>query len=201
MAKIGYAMTSSFCTIDTAIKGLQSLIDAGHDVVPIASPSIFNTDTRFGNGEDFKRKIETLTNKKVITTIVEAEPLGPKNPLDLIVVAPATGSFISKLANATTDSPVMMAVKATLRNGKPVVLGISTNDGLGLNGKNIMTLLNTKNIFFIPFGQDDYINKPNSLVAHFDLLIPTVESALQHKQYQPVLKEYENDFVLEKRKK
>lgn len=190
MAKIGYAMTSSFCTIDTAIIELNKLIEAGHEVVPIASPAVLTVDTRFGKGEDFKKRIELLTKQKIITTIPEAEQLGPNNPLDLIVVAPATGSFVSRLANANTDSSVMMAVKATLRNGKPVVLGISTNDGLGLNGKNIMTLLNTKNIFFIPFGQDDYQKKPNSLVAHYDQLVPTVEAALNYQQYQPVLQDY-----------
>ena len=113
-----------------------------------------------------------------------------KEKLDLLVIAPATGNFIAKLANGITDSTVTMATKASLRNNIPIVIGVSTNDGLGMNGKNIMNLINTKNIYFIPFGQDDFINKPNSLVAHYDLLIPTIEKALDNSQIQPVIKEY-----------
>ncbi len=119
--------------------------------------------------------------------MVKAEPFGPKTPLDLMIIAPITGNSISKFANAMTDSPVLMGAKSTLRNGKPVLLGISTNDGLGLNGVNIMRLMATKNIFFIPYGQDDYKKKPNSLVADMNQLVPAAEAALSYTQLQPVL--------------
>lgn len=137
------------------------------------------------------KKIESITGEKVVSSIVEAEPFGPKNPLDCMVIAPMTGNSISKFANASTDSPVLMAAKATLRNGSPVVLGISTNDALGLNGVNIMKLLNSKNIYFIPFGQDDPHNKPNSLIADFTKMVETVETAIVHKkQLQPLFVQY-----------
>lgn len=137
------------------------------------------------------KKIEALSGEKVVSSIVEAEPFGPKNPLDCMVIAPMTGNSISKFANASTDSPVLMAAKATLRNGSPVVLGISTNDALGLNGVNIMKLLNSKNIYFIPFGQDDPYNKPNSLISDFTKMVDTVAHAIeQKKQLQPLFIQY-----------
>ena len=188
--KIGFAITSSYCTIEKIMSNVLELIDLGYDVVPIASPGVVECDTRFGKGKDFKSVLEKITGKEVVTGIIEAEKFGPKEKLDLLVVAPATGNFIAKLANGITDSPVTMATKATLRNGSPIVIGVSTNDGLGMNGENIMKLLNTKNIYFVPFGQDNYENKPNSLISHFDLLVPTINEALKEKQIQPVLKEY-----------
>ena len=190
MKKIGFAITSSYCTIDKILPQLIILKEAGFDVIPIVSEGVINNNTRFGNGNDFKEKIEQITGHKIVSSIIEAEQFGPKIKLDLLVVAPATGNFIAKLANGITDTTVTMATKATLRNGSPIVIGISTNDGLGLNGKNIMNLLNTKNIYFIPFGQDNYETKPNSLIAHYDLLYQTIEEALKQKQIQPVLKEY-----------
>jgi dipicolinate synthase subunit B len=191
MAKIGFAMTSSFCTIDEMLNQIQQLILLGHDIVPITSPSVIECDTRFGKGLDFKNKIEQITGKTPVSTIIEAERFGPKEPLDVLVIAPATGNFIGKLANGITDNAVNLAAKATLRNQRPLVIAVSTNDGLGLNGQNIMILLNTKNIYFVPFGQDDYEKKPNSLISHYDLIIPTIDSALEGMQYQPVLKEYQ----------
>lgn len=188
--KIGFAITSSYCTVGKIIENITELVAAGYDVVPIVSPGIIENDTRFGNGKDFKKTIETITGKQIVSTIIDAERFGPFEKLDLLVVAPATGNFIAKLANGITDTPVTMATKATLRNGSPIVIGISTNDGLGMNGENIMKLLNTKNIYFIPFGQDNYEKKPNSLISHFDMLLPTIENALEQKQLQPVLKEY-----------
>ncbi len=188
--KIGFAITSSYCTIEKIMKNVLELVELGYDVVPIASPGVINCDTRFGKGKDFKEVLERITGNSVVSCIIDAERFGPSEKLDLLVVAPATGNFIAKLAHGITDSPVTMATKATLRNGSPIVIGVSTNDGLGLNGENIMKLLNTKNIYFVPFGQDNYVNKPNSLISHFDMLVPTIESALEDKQIQPVLKEY-----------
>lgn len=190
MEKIGFAITSSFCTIQKIIKEIYNLKNLGYDVIPIASPAVIYEDTRFGKGEEFKKLIEEITGREIVTTIVDAEKFGPKEKLDALIVAPATGNFIAKFANGITDNPVTMSAKATLRNESPIIIGVSTNDGLGMNAKNIATLLNTKNIYFIPFGQDDYENKPNSLISHYELLVPTLEEALENKQIQPLLKEY-----------
>ena len=184
---IGFAVTGSFCTISEAIIELERLAFLGVEVYPILSTAVATTNTRFGRADDFRRRIEMVTGKDCIDTITDAEPIGPKKMLDLIVVAPCTGNTLSKIANGITDTPVTMAVKASLRNQKPVVLAIATNDGLGANGKNIGTLLNTKNVFFVPFGQDDPEKKSNSLIARFGLIVPTIELALEGKQIQPVL--------------
>lgn len=188
--KIGFAITSSYCTVEKIMEQVLNLVELGYDVIPIASPGVVMCDTRFGKGRDFKDVLETITGHEVTSTIIDAERFGPKEKLDLLVIAPATGNTIAKLAHGITDSPVTMATKATLRNGSPIVIGVSTNDGLSLNGENIMKLLNTKNIYFIPFGQDNFEKKPNSLISHFDMLIPTIEEALSNRQIQPVLKEY-----------
>lgn len=188
--KIGFAITSSYCTVEKIMEQVLNLVELGYDVIPIASPGVVECDTRFGKGKDFKEILEKITGHEVVSDIIEAEKFGPKEKLDLLVIAPATGNFIAKLANGITDSPVTMATKATLRNQSPIVIGISTNDGLGMNGSNIMKLLNTKNIYFIPFGQDNFEKKPNSLISHFDMLLPTIQEALENKQIQPVLKEY-----------
>lgn len=187
--RIGFGLTGSHCTYDAVVPEIEKLIDSGADVVPVVTHTVKSTTTRFGSGEDWVAKIEKITGNKVIDSIVAAEPLGPKMPLDCMVIAPLTGNSMSKLANALTDSPVLMAAKATLRNLKPVVLGISTNDALGLNGQNLMKLMATKNIYFIPFGQDAPEKKPNSLVARMSLLTDTIEAALEGRQYQPVLVE------------
>ncbi len=191
MAKIGFAITSSFCTVNEVLVQMDKLVKMGHEVIPIVSPAIIKSDTRFGKGKDFKAAIEKITNKEIYHDLIECERFGPKEPLDILVIAPATGNFIAKLANGITDNPVNMVAKATLRNDKPIVIGIATNDGLGLNGQNIMKLINSKNIYFIPFGQDNYEKKINSLVAHYELLIPTIEKALETKQIQPILKDYQ----------
>ena len=190
MTRIGFGITSSFCTFDKIYIQMELLTKLGFDVIPIVNTPVITWDTRFGKSEDVKKKIESITGNKIVSTIVEAEKFGPKEQLDLLIIAPATGDFIASFANGITNSPVTMAAKATLRNEKPIVIGVSTNDGLGLNGKNIMELYNHKNIYFIPFGQDDFENKPNSLVAHYELLVPTIEKALENKQLQPVIKEY-----------
>lgn len=187
--KIGFGLTGSHCTYDAVYPQIEKLVHAGAEVLPVVTFTVKNTETRFGKGEDWVARIEELTGNKAIDSIVKAEPLGPKIPLDCMVIAPLTGNSMSKFANAMTDSPVLMAAKATLRNGKPVVLGISTNDALGLNGVNLMRLMATKNIYFIPFGQDDPVKKPNSMVARMEMLSETIESAIDGKQIQPVIVE------------
>ena len=189
MTKIGFGITGSFCTFDKTLIGLKELVDNGYDVYPVVTFNTFNISTRFGNNEEFIKKVEDITGKKVVNKIEGAEPFGAQNKMDAFVVFPATGNFIGKIANAITDNPVLMACKSTLRNNKPILIGISSNDSLGMNGINIMKLLNTKNFFFIPFSQDDYVNKPNSLISHFDLLIESLEKALVKEQLQPVLRE------------
>jgi len=185
--RIGFGITASHCTYEEVVPKIALLREQGAVVVPIVSHSVLVAATRFGTGDEWVKKIEEACGAKVISTIVDAEPLGPKTPVDCMVIAPMTGNSISRFANAITDSPVLMAAKATIRNGTPVVIGISTNDALGLNGVNIMKLLNSKHIYFIPFGQDDPNKKPNSLIANFDLMVPTIVKALEHKQLQPVL--------------
>ena len=189
--RIGLGITASHCTYEDVVPKIKSLTDAGATVVPIITSSVLHAATRFGTGKEWIEKIEKLAGEKVVSSIVEAEPFGPRNPLDCMIIAPMTGNSISKFANAATDSAVLMAAKATLRNGSPVVLGISTNDALGLNGMNIMKLLNAKNVYFIPFGQDDPINKPTSMIADFDKILETVYHAITYKkQLQPIIIQY-----------
>lgn len=191
--KIGFGLTGSHCTYDAVFPEIEKLVGAGAEVIPVVTFTVQNTVTRFGDGEDWIKRIEEVTGNKVIDSIVKAEPLGPKIPLDCMVVAPLTGNSMSKFANAMTDSPVLMAAKATLRNEKPVVLGISTNDALGLNGTNLMRLMSTKNIYFIPFGQDDPVKKPNSMVARMTVLSDTIVKAINGEQIQPVIVERYKD--------
>lgn len=185
--RVGFAITGSFCTFTKIIPQIEILVKEGADVLPIISESVDKFDTRFGTAEDLKKKLTLITGKKPINTIVEAEPIGPKGLLDILVIAPCTGNTISKIANAVTDGPVTMACKAHLRNIRPVVVAVSTNDGLSANAKNIGTLLNMKNIYMVPFGQDDPIKKCTSLVADFDQILFAVQSALQSIQMQPIL--------------
>ncbi|AMA52364.1 MULTISPECIES: dipicolinate synthase subunit B [Bacillus] len=187
--RIGFGLTGSHCTYEAVFPQIEALVNEGAEVRPVVTFNVKSTNTRFGEGAEWVKKIEDLTGYEAIDSIVKAEPLGPKLPLDCMVIAPLTGNSMSKLANAMTDSPVLMAAKATIRNNRPVVLGISTNDALGLNGTNLMRLMSTKNIFFIPFGQDDPFKKPNSMVAKMDLLPQTIEKALVYQQLQPVLVE------------
>jgi len=185
--KIGFALTGSFCTFNKVFQEIEKLVSEGAEVYPIVSESVNKYDTRFGRVDEWKQRLEEITGKKAISSITEAEPIGPKSLLDILIVAPCTGNTLAKIANGITDTTVTMAVKAHLRNQKPVVIAISTNDGLGANARNLGTLLNRKNIYFVPFGQDDPIKKCNSLVAKFDLIIPTVKEALEGKQIQPIL--------------
>ena len=184
---IGFALTGSHCTYEDIWPQVKKLKDAGAEVHPIASQTVAETTTRFGVGEEIIAHFAELTGRPVITTIVAAEPLGPSKILDCLVVAPCTGNSLAKLANGVTDTAVLMATKTQLRNGKPLVLAISTNDALGLNARNIATLLSVQNVFFVPFGQDNPEAKPRSLVADMDLIIPTIDCALQNRQLQPVL--------------
>ncbi|MFD2133180.1 dipicolinate synthase subunit B [Pseudogracilibacillus auburnensis] len=190
--RIGVGLTGSHCTYDLVYPQLQQLMEEEAEVIPIVSYTVRNVDSKFGKAEEHIETIESITNRRVISTMQEAEPLGPKAPLDCMVIAPLTGNSLSKFANALTDSPVLMSAKATLRNRKPVVLGVSTNDALGLNGVNLMRLMSSKLIYFIPFGQDNPYQKPTSLVANMDLLVPTVYEALLGKQIQPVIIPYSN---------
>ncbi|HHX01917.1 MAG TPA: dipicolinate synthase subunit B [Firmicutes bacterium] len=185
--RIGFAITGSHCTYQEIWPEIEKLGSLGADLYPIASPSVAFTDTRFGKGAEIIKKFEQLTGKTVIIDIVDAEPIGPKKLLDVLVIAPCTGNTAAKLANAVTDTAVTMAAKAHLRNGKPLVLAISTNDGLGMNAKNIGVLLNTQNVFFVPFGQDNPEHKPNSLVSDMSLIVPAIVAAVSYQQLQPIL--------------
>lgn len=186
---IGFAVTGSHCTYAEVYPTIQCLVEMGVDVVPVVSNTVMQVGTRFGEAGEWAARIETLTGHSLIATIPEAEPLGPSKRVDCLVIAPCTGSSLSRLANANTDSPVLMAAKATLRNDRPVVLAISTNDGLGLNLYNIAKLINMKNIFFVPFGQDAPHVKMNSLVSLMRLIPETCEAALEKRQLQPLLVE------------
>ena len=189
--KLGLVITASFCTLKKTLVVLNSLKDNGYDIYPVLSNKVIEYDTRFGKAQDFINEVEKISGKKIVSDIVDAEKFGPVNKMDAMLVIPATGDFMAKMANSITDNAANLAVKATLRNQSPIIIAVSTNDGLSLSGQNIVKLINLKNVYFVPFGQDDYQKKPNSLVAHFDMVIPTIESALNGKQIQPVLKEYE----------
>lgn len=189
--KVGIALTGSFCTFEKMFTELEKLTAAGADVYPILSNASQSIQSRFGKPDTYVIKLKEITGREPITSIEGAEPIGPKGYLDILAILPCTGNTAAKLANGITDTPVLMAAKAHMRNNKPLVISISTNDGLGMNLKNIGILCNSKNIYFVPFGQDNYEKKPNSLVAHTELLIPTLEMALEHKQYQPILMDYQ----------
>lgn len=187
---IGFGITGSFCTFKNIYPQIQNLKEAGADIIPIFSYSTNTTDNRFYKAADFKKIIVDITDKVPLTTMVEVEPIGPKSLLDALIIAPCTGTSLAKLALGIADTPVLLAAKGHLRNNKPVIIHVSSNDALANNFKNIGHLMNTKNIYFVPFGQDNYKIKPNSLIAHYDLLLPTIEQALENSQIQPVIKEY-----------
>jgi len=189
--KIGFALTGSHCTIAQVLPEIEKLVnEEGAEVYPIISPSVNNTDTRFGTAAQLKKTLVEITHNKIITTIVEAEPCGPKKLFDALVIAPCTGNTMAKLAHGITDTPVLMAAKATLRNQKPVIVAISTNDGLGFGALNVGLLLNTKNIYLVPFGQDNPMAKNNSLVAHMNKINDTIVESLQGRQIQPLLVQF-----------
>jgi len=184
---VGFALTGSYCTFSKVIPEIRKIKEAGYDVFPIMSENSSSTDTRFGDAKSISAEIEEITGHKIITCIKEAEPIGPKKLLDALIIAPCTGNTIGKLASGITDSSVTMAAKAILRNEKPVILAVSTNDGLSGSAQNIGKLLNARNMYFVPFGQDDCKNKPRSTVAFMNMILPTLNEAFKNKQIQPII--------------
>ena len=185
---VGFALCGSFCTFKKVIPQMKKLVDEGYKVIPIMSPTAYSTDTRFGKAEDFNKEIEEMCNEKIIYTISGAEPIGPKELLDVLVIAPCTGNTLGKLSNGISDTSVTLATKAHLRNQRSVIIAVSTNDALGTSARNIGTLMNSKYIYFVPMRQDDHINKPNSIVADFNYIPDTVREVLETKiQPQPIL--------------
>ncbi len=185
--RIGVAMTGSFCTYTKAFEQIDRLLEEGAILQTIFSDISQHIKCRFGKGEEFVKRAHDMTGNEPMKTIEEAEIIGPTGCLDVLVLMPCTGNTMAKLANGITDTPVLMAAKAQLRNEKPVVISMASNDALGMNLKNIGNLLNHKHIYFVPFGQDDPVKKPNSMIADTRLLIPTILQALKGRQYQPVL--------------
>lgn len=185
--RIGVALTGSHCTIEAILPQLEKMARAGANLFPILSPAVQQTDTRFGTAAALRQKIEQITGRRPWISIVEVEPIGPRKLLDLLLVVPCSGNTMAKLANGIVDTAVLMAAKAQLRNGLPLLLSISTNDGLGLNARNLARLLNVNNIYLVPFGQDSPEEKPNSLVAKTELILPAAEAALSGRQLQPLL--------------
>ena len=185
--RIGFVLTGSFCTFKHTIPKIKKIVEEGGIVIPVMSRNAYNMDTKFGTAQEFIKEIEEITNKEIIHTIQGAEPIGPKGLTDILIIAPATGNTIGKLANGITDDVGTMATKSHLRNNNPVVIAISTNDGLAGSAENIGKLLNRNNYFFVPFRQDNPITKPRSLVFDPKYVIPTLEKALEKEQVQPIL--------------
>ena len=186
--RLGLALCGSYCTYEKLFKAAEKLAEK-YELVPIMSENAAETDTRFGTATEHIKRLMLLSGKKVVSTIAEAEPLGPASPMDALLIAPCTGNTLAKLSHGITDTAVTMAAKAHLRNGRPLIIALSTNDGLSGSAENIARLLNRKHVFFVPFRQDDPAKKPRSLQADFSLLDETVQAALQGRQLQPILKE------------
>lgn len=187
---VGFAITGSFCTMAKAIEQVEVLAKSGANIVPILSEMAASTDTRFGSADYFKSTLREITGNEIISTIKDAEPIGPKKLLDALIIAPCTGNTLSKLASGITDTSVTMAAKAHLRNGRPLVIAISTNDALGASYRNIGQLQNAKNIFFVPYGQDDPSKKQTSMIADFSMIKPALEAAMSGVQMQPTIIRY-----------
>lgn len=187
---LGVALCGSFCTFSKSLKIIEELVQMGVNVFPIMSFNAFSTSTRFTPAADFIAKLESLTQRPVIHTIVDAEPLGPKNMIDAMLIMPCTGNTLAKLNYSIIDTPVLLAAKSLLRNNKPIVICLASNDGIGGNLKNIGMMMDKKSVYFVPLGQDDIINKPNSLVANFEKAPETLSYALSHQQIQPVFFSY-----------
>lgn len=185
--RIGLAMSASHCNMTRAIETVDYLIRQGAVITPIMSENLLRETTRFGGPEDWVGEIVRLTGKDPLTRVPEVEPSGPKHWFDVVLVLPCTGNTLAKIANAINDSPITMTVKAQLRNGRPVVLSVTSNDLLGMNAVNLGRLLIARNVYFVPFGQDDPIKKPRSLDAHMELIVPTIQAALEGEQMQPIL--------------
>ncbi len=184
---VGFALCGSFCTFEEVIPQIEVLKKLNYDVIPIMSQIAYNTDTRFGTAKSFRDRIENICKHEILHTIPQAEPIGPKKMLDVLVVAPCTGNTAAKLSVGITDTPVTMAAKSHLRNGRPVVLAVSTNDGLSGAAKNIGNLLNYRNVYLVPFRQDDPEKKPRSITADFALIPESVEAALKGDQLRPII--------------
>ncbi len=184
---IGFALTGSFCTFERALKQMEALVKRGYDVLPVTSFHAGEQDTRFMTAQHLRERIHEITGRDAIDTLTAAEPIGPKKMCDLYVISPATGNSLSKLAAGQFDTPALLGAKSHLRNDRPLVLAVSTNDGLGAAAQNIGRLLTWRNVFFVPFGQDDPVKKPRSLVADFDQLPKTIAAALGGVQLQPML--------------
>lgn len=187
--RIGFAITGSFCTYDKIKPVIEQLVKMGAEVTPILSFNAGGFDTRFGKSAEFKHFLSVTTRKELMDDLTKAEPIGPKKLLDLVIIAPCTGNTLAKFALGITDTPVLMAAKAHLRNDSPVLIAISTNDALGANGKNMGLLLNTRNVFFVPYRQDNHLKKSTSVVADMEKIIEAAEHALDGKQIQPVMLE------------
>lgn len=183
---VGFALCGSFCTFSRVLPQLKTICDAGYSVIPILSDAAYTIDTRFGKAADFRAQIEDMCGHPIIHTIFDAEPIGPKKLLDALIIEPCTGNTIGKLAGGISDSPVTLAAKAHLRNARPVIVAVSTNDALAASAPNIGKLLATKHYYFVPMRQDDPIGKPTSIVADFDQTLPALEAALAGAQIQPV---------------
>lgn len=183
----GFAVCGSFCTFSKVIAEMRRLSDSGYVIMPIMSETAYSTDTRFGKAEEINREIKDICGRDIIHTITQAEPIGPEKLLDILIIAPCTGNTIGKLAGGITDTAVTMAAKAHLRNGRPLLIGVSTNDALGASAANIGKLMNCKNVFFIPMRQDDSIKKPGSVVADFSRTQEALKAALEGRQLQPML--------------
>ena len=184
---VGFAICGSFCTFKEIINEMKTLADKGYDIVPIMSFNAYNTDTRFGKAKEHIERIESICCKKIIATIPDAEPIGPKKILDIMIIEPCTGNTAAKLANGITDTPVTLAAKAHLRNERPLLIAISTNDALSGSAKNIGKLINMKNIYFVPFKQDNPDDKPRSMIADFSKTESAIISAMNNKQIQPII--------------
>lgn len=185
--KVGFALCGSFCTLNEVLPQIENLVKIGAQVIPIMSEAVYSTDTRFGTSQHFIEKLQEITGNAIIHTVKQAEPIGPKKMLDILIIAPCTGNTVGKLANGITDSCVTMAAKANLRNEKPVLIGLSSNDALATSAQNIGKLLNYKNIYFVPFKQDAPFNKHRSCVADFSLIEKSAKEALDGIQTQPIL--------------
>jgi dipicolinate synthase subunit B len=189
--KIGFGFTGAYCVFDQVFPELERLVAEGAEISTVVSYQVAVTDSRYGQAQDFLERMKKITRQEVIRTISEAELRNKQgNPLDILVIEPCTGCSLSKLAGGATDTPVLMLAKEMFRNNKPVVLGIATNDGLGISAKSIGVLLSTKNVYFIPFGQDNPVEKPNSVISKFELTLPTILYALKKEQLQPVLEKF-----------
>ncbi|MBQ8848805.1 MAG: dipicolinate synthase subunit B [Clostridia bacterium] len=182
---IGFAMCGSYCTHKKAIEELEKLTKIT-DIQPIMSENVFSTNTYFGSADDLKEKVSAICGRHIIHTIVDSEPLGPKTPLDALIICPCTGNTLAKIALGITDTSVTMAAKAHLRSNRPLIIALASNDALSANLKNIGALLTRKCVYFVPMRQDDPEKKPHSLVADFSLLIPTYEAAMNGEQYQKI---------------